>query len=151
MKFEYIEIENFRNFEKIHVKLDNKNVFFGMNDIGKTNFLYAFRFVFDRDIRKNGFLDSDYYKKDINKEIKIRVNINILDNDDDSQKIRAKLRGNIISDVYNVIIELVANYDSNDLIGNPKLYWGYDEKHMKEIPNRGTYSELDYLFNKKKK
>ena len=36
MKFKNITIENFRNFEKIDIALDNKNVFFGMNDVGKT-------------------------------------------------------------------------------------------------------------------
>lgn len=47
MKFKNISIKNFRNFENINITLDNKNVFFGMNDVGKTNFLYALRFVFE--------------------------------------------------------------------------------------------------------
>ena len=38
MKFETIQIRNFRNFKDIKIKLSNKNVFFGMNDVGKTNF-----------------------------------------------------------------------------------------------------------------
>ena len=33
-----------------------------MNDVGKTNFLYALRYVFDKDIRKQNFNDTDYYK-----------------------------------------------------------------------------------------
>lgn len=63
MKFEKISIRNFRNFENIEIGISNKNIFFGLNDIGKTNFLYAMRYVFDKDIRKNGFLDSDFHKK----------------------------------------------------------------------------------------
>ena len=55
MKFEKISIRNFRNFENIEIAISNKNIFFGLNDIGKTNFLYAMRYVFDKDIRKNGF------------------------------------------------------------------------------------------------
>ena len=43
MKFKNIKISNFRNFEHIDISLDNKNVFFGMNDVGKTNFLWLFR------------------------------------------------------------------------------------------------------------
>ena len=62
MKFEKISIRNFRNFENIEIAISNKNIFFGLNDIGKTNFLYAMRYVFDKDIRKNGFLDSDFHK-----------------------------------------------------------------------------------------
>ena len=41
MKFEKISIRNFRNFENIEIGISNKNIFFGLNDIGKTNFLYA--------------------------------------------------------------------------------------------------------------
>ena len=41
MKFDFITIKNFRNFEDITISLTNKNVLFGMNDVGKTNFLYA--------------------------------------------------------------------------------------------------------------
>ena len=54
MKFDMVTIKNFRNFENISVALTNKNVLFGMNDVGKTNFLYALRFVFDP--RKNTHL-----------------------------------------------------------------------------------------------
>lgn len=46
MKFEQIAIKNFRNFENIEICISNKNIFFGLNDIGKTNFLYALRYVF---------------------------------------------------------------------------------------------------------
>ena len=48
MKFDMVTIKNFRNFENISVALTNKNVLFGMNDVGKTNFLYALRFVLIR-------------------------------------------------------------------------------------------------------
>ena len=53
MKFKNIHIKNFRNFEDVIISLDNKNIFFGLNDIGKTNFLYAIRYIFDKNIRKN--------------------------------------------------------------------------------------------------
>lgn len=63
MQFKSICIKNFRNFENIHVTLANRNVFFGMNDVGKTNFLFAMRYVFDREVRKNDLVDSDFFKK----------------------------------------------------------------------------------------
>ena len=62
MKFKRISIRNFRNFENIDISLDNKNIFFGMNDIGKTNFLYALRFIFDKTVRKNNLIDTDFYE-----------------------------------------------------------------------------------------
>lgn len=52
MKFSNITIRNFRDFEKVNINLDNKNVIFGMNDIGKTNFLYELRFLLDKEIIK---------------------------------------------------------------------------------------------------
>ena len=64
MKFDAVTIKNFRNFENITIDLTNKNVFFGMNDVGKTNFLYALRFLFDKDVRRQNFIDTDYYKKE---------------------------------------------------------------------------------------
>ena len=41
MNFEAISIKNFRNFESIDISLSNKSIFFCLNDVGKTNFLYA--------------------------------------------------------------------------------------------------------------
>ena len=52
MKFDVVTIKNFRNFENTTINLTNKNVLFGMNDVGKTNFLYALRFLFDKDVRR---------------------------------------------------------------------------------------------------
>lgn len=77
MKFEKISIRNFRNFENIEIGISNKNIFFGLNDIGKTNFLYAMRYVFDKDIRKNGFLDSDFHKKNVEISISKSILTNI--------------------------------------------------------------------------
>lgn len=34
MKFDAVTIKNFRNFENITIDLTNKNVLFGMNDVG---------------------------------------------------------------------------------------------------------------------
>ena len=48
MKFENIRIKNFRNFEDVTIDISNKNIFFGLNDVGKTNFLYALRYIFDK-------------------------------------------------------------------------------------------------------
>ena len=88
MKFDAVTIKNFRNFEYITIDLTNKNVLFGMNDVGKTNFLYALRFLFDKDIRRQNFIDTDYYKKNTNTPIEIVVSIDIRDTEDgDSQKL----------------------------------------------------------------
>ena len=32
MKIESVSIKNFRNFENVEISLDNKNIFFGLNE-----------------------------------------------------------------------------------------------------------------------
>lgn len=148
MKFKNIKISNFRNYEYINVQLENKNVFFGMNDVGKTNFLYAIRYVFDKEVRKNNFLDTDFYQRNIDKPIEITVCIDISDTTDlDNEKLRAKVKGAISSNQDLVYIKLVANYDENEMIANPILYWGGDIKNLQEIKAKGYFFEIDRVFN----
>ena len=148
MRFKSIKISNFRNFEYIDISLDNKNVFFGMNDVGKTNFLHALRYVFDRDIRKNNLVETDFYQRNTENPIEICISIDISDTTDpDSEKLRAKVKGAILSNQNLVYIKLVANFDKTEMIANPVLYWGGDEQDLQEIKARGYSFEIDYVFN----
>lgn len=148
MKFDSISIKNFRNFEDITIGLANKNAFFGMNDVGKTNFLYALRYVFDREIRKQNFIDTDFYKKHIEKPIEIVITIDISDTKDtDSQKLRAQLKGAMLSSQNKVYIKLIASYDKQELIALPVLYWGGDIDDLQEMKTRGCFYEIDYVVN----
>lgn len=148
MKFDMVTIKNFRNFENISVALTNKNVLFGMNDVGKTNFLYALRFVFDKDIRRQNFNDTDYYKKHTGSPIEIIVTIDISDQDDsDSQKLRAKLKGALLSGQNKVYIKVAASYYEKEMVGVPILYWGGDLNELEEMKVHGTFFEIDYVFN----
>lgn len=111
MKFESITIKNFRNFEDVKLDLSNKNIFFGLNDVGKTNFLYALRYVFDKEVRKQNLLDSDFHNKQFEKPIEIVVTIDISDvADSDCQKLRAQLKGALLSEHNKVYIKLFAEY-----------------------------------------
>lgn len=148
MKFNSVKIKNFRNFEDISIDLTNKNVLFGMNDVGKTNFLYALRFVFDKDIRKQNFSDTDYYKKKVNVPIEIDIAVDISDTGNaDSQKLRAKLKGAILSDQDIVYIKIKADYNEKEMVGVPVLYWGGDLNNLEEMKVHGTFFEIDYVFN----
>lgn len=148
MKFNSVIIKNFRNFEDISIDLTNKNVFFGMNDVGKTNFLYALRFVFDKDIRKQNFSDTDYYKKKVDVPIEIVIAIDISDTENaDSQKLRAKLKGAILSEQDIVYIKVKSDYDEKEMIGVPVLYWGGNLEDLEEMKVHGTFFEIDYVFN----
>lgn len=148
MRFEKVEIKNFRNFENVKIDLANKNVFFGLNDVGKTNFLYALRYVFDKNIRKQNILDSDFYNKQINKPIEIIVTIDISDTaDNDCEKLRAMLKGALLSDHQKVYIKLLAKYNKTEMIAFPILFWGGDMNQLYEMKQRGYLYEIDYVFN----
>lgn len=148
MKFEQIAIKNFRNFENIEICISNKNIFFGLNDIGKTNFLYALRYVFDKDIRKNGFLDSDFHRKNVASPIEITVVIDISDTaDPDSQKLRAQLKGALFSQQNKVYIKLTAQYDAQELVAMPMMYWGGNLENLYEIKQRGYRYDIDFIFS----
>ncbi|WP_420063264.1 AAA family ATPase [Leuconostoc lactis] len=70
MHFEKINIIHFRNFENLDIKLNNKNVIFGLNDVGKTNFLNAIRAVFDYKFR-NSINEKDFFEMDVHNPIDI--------------------------------------------------------------------------------
>lgn len=148
MEFRSITIKNFRNFKDINIKLGNKNVFFGMNDVGKTNFLYALRCVFDREVRKIDLIDTDFFQKNTDEPIEITVCIYIGEvGDPDSDKLRAKVKGAILSGQDEVYIKLVAQYNKTELIANPILYWGGEINDLREIKATSYTNELDKVFN----
>jgi putative ATP-dependent endonuclease of OLD family len=76
-----IRIKNFRNFEDIEVNTTRKNIVIGMNDVGKTNLLYALKMVFDYRVRNIDLLESDFHKKRKDIPFEIIISINIGKND----------------------------------------------------------------------
>ena len=127
MKFEKVEIKNFRNFENV-----------------KISFLYALRYVFDKDVRKQNILDSDFHNKQLDKPIEIVVTIDISDTDDsDCEKLRAMLKGALLSQHRKVYIKLLAEYNKTEMIALPILSWGGDINHLHEMKQRGYLYEID--------
>lgn len=148
MTFEKITIKNFRNFEDVEIDISNKNVFFGLNDVGKTNFLYALRYVFDKDVRKQNLVESDFHNKRFDKPIEIVLTIDISDVDNsDCQKLRAQLKGALRSEHDKVYIKLAAEYNKNEMLAIPILSWGGDMDRLQEMKQRGYLYEIDYVFN----
>lgn len=150
MKFKSLEIKNFRNYKEINIELDNKNVIFGMNDIGKTNFLYAIRFLLDKNIRKNGFEQTDYHKNDVSKDIEITLELDISDFDEseDTKKIVAEasgVRSSNNSDKF--FIKVVGVYNFKEVIGEPKLYWGDNRDDLFEMISSGYTFNVDKIFH----
>lgn len=147
MDFKSITVRNFRSFENISIEVTNKNVFFGLNDVGKTNLLTALRFVFDRNVRKNDFLDSDYFEKNVERPIEIEICIDISKNDDNTEKIRPYIKGAITSGDEQIYIKLLANYDESELLGTAEMFWGSDPDNLQEMKSKGNKFDIDNIFN----
>ncbi|MEH7705979.1 AAA family ATPase [Bacillus toyonensis] len=151
MKLKSLKVENFRNFEDVEINLTNQNVIFGMNDVGKTNLMYALRFLLDREIRKNGFKETDYFKNDTSKVITITLGVEIADRDtnDDSKHIIAKVggaRSGTRSELDVFFFQIKGAYDESENIGVPKIYWGNKLDELEELAQSGIFSPLDSLF-----
>lgn len=151
MKLKSLKVENFRNFEDVEINLTNQNVIFGMNDVGKTNLMYALRFLLDREIRKNGFKETDYFKNDTSKVITITLGVEIADRDtnDDSKHIIAKVggaRSGTGSELDVFFFRIKGAYDESENIGVPKIYWGNKLDELEELAQSGIFSPLDSLF-----
>ncbi|MGT2754974.1 ATP-dependent nuclease [Streptococcus ovis] len=154
MKFKKLIVKNFRNFENLEVDLSNKNIIFGMNDSGKTNLLYAIRFLLDSRTRNQGFVESDYFQHRKEDPIEIILQIDIADRNNEenpnsvqSRQLIAGVKGartNI--DLDNFYIKLIAEFDESEQLGNPDLAWGSNLDNLFPIPQRGTRSELDKIF-----
>lgn len=150
MKLNELIVENFRNFKKSTIELSNKNVVFGMNDVGKTNLLYSLRFLLDRKIRANGFSESDYYQRDTSQIIKITLEVDLSDRETnkDSQNIISKVVGaRTSSDLDRFFFQVIGEYEQEDAFGIPVLYWGNDLDDLNKVQQNGIYSDLDKLFN----
>ncbi len=149
MKFKHIQIKNFRNYEELNVDLDNRNIFFGMNDIGKTNFLYALRFIFDNTVRRNGFEETDFYQMNTDDPIVMMIAIDIsdLNNSEDSKKLYSRAGRHMADGEEIVYIKLEAKYDPLELVARPEMSWGGDPDHLDDM-NESRYAfEIDKIFN----
>lgn len=151
MKFKKIDIKNFRNFQDVSIDLDNKNVVFGMNDVGKTNFLYAIRFLLDKTVRSKGFEQTDYHQHNIAEPIEILLTLDISDfeESEDTRKLVADIkqagaRSSANKEVF--YIKVSAQFDTRELTGNPIMYWGDDLEKLVEMNSKGYNYPIDNIF-----
>lgn len=84
MRISRVQIENFRNFSNLDVKLGEHAVIVGENKIGKSNFLFALRLVLDaslpdsaRKLREEDFWDG--LERPLSKNDRISISIDLSD------------------------------------------------------------------------
>lgn len=118
-----------------------------MNDSGKTNMLHALRFLLDYRIRKNGFIESDYHQFNIDSPIEIILEIDISDNNKDSDfiiSIAGQDRVETNTDTF--YFKIFSTYNKEEQMGDIFLQWGSDLTHLVEIPAHGQRSKIDTIF-----
>ena len=151
MKFIKLEVSNYRNFENIVLDLSNKNVIFGLNDIGKSNLLSVFRLLFDKKYRSNNCIESDYHNKNTEKDIEILLEIE-LEKDKptiDDEIVISKIGqcGVLSSEKNNLYIKLIAKFDLSLQAGEPKMFWGEDKNDLSEMQTIFNGYQIDKVFS----
>ena len=147
MQLTELTIENFRNFSNIKIGISNKNLIFGMNDVGKSNMIHALRMLFDSRIRNQDILETDFHCYKTTKPIIIGCCFGINNDDNDTQKLRASAGAAIDQDSSDFHVQLKIE---RDLHGDAiiELYWGSAIGTLIPIPSRGVNRTVfDDLFH----
>ncbi len=151
MKFIKLEVSNYRNFENIVLDLSNKNVIFGLNDIGKSNLLSVFRLLFDKKYRSNNCIESDYHNKNTEKDIEILLEIELEKDkptiDDEIVISKISQCGILSSEKNNLYIKLIAKFDLSLQAGEPKMFWGEDKNDLSEMQTIFNGYQIDKVFS----
>lgn len=151
MKFTNIEIKNYRNFESVETVLDNKNVVFGLNDSGKTNFLTAIRTVLDYRFRNN-ISENDFFELNTQNVIRIKISLEIDLDNEDSQHLISAMKGARTDngESKHVYVLLVSTWDDQNMIANTEIFWGNDMDDTKliQVPGVGlNRTQIDSIFD----
>lgn len=146
VKLKKLRIINFRNFDNCEIELSNKNLIFGMNDVGKSNLIHALRLLFDNRVRNYSIYDTDFHQLDTSKEIEISCYIDISIKNDYSEILIAKAENAIVSESELVQVKLIIHLsDDNQFI--TQLYWGSENEELLLIPQHGSNrTVLDDIF-----
>lgn len=146
MKFKHLILKNFRNFKDVNIEVANKNLIFGMNDVGKSNLIHALRMLFDRRVRNQEVLHTDFHLCDVNNPIIIGCVIDLDQQDnDDASKIRAST-AEAINTGNELYIQLKVIHDGRE--ATPSMYWGSSFDNLIPVPTRGiNKTALDDVFH----
>ncbi|GAB1654082.1 ATP-dependent nuclease [Mannheimia haemolytica] len=145
MKFRKLKIVNFRNFDNCEIELSNKNLIFGMNDVGKSNLIYALRLLFDSKTRNNQIYDTDFHTCNKSNPIEISCYLDVSEENDFNDIIIAKSDNAIIDNTELFVIKLTVEFSGNQFTSN--LSWGSENEELIEIPMRGlSRTMLDEIF-----
>lgn len=143
MIIDKLELINFRNFEAAEIAFKESTLIIGVNDVGKTNLIYALRLLLDKSLsdREIEPSESDFnIKSDGTQADNFIITIHFSNIDEEA--VLAVLRGHI-SDEGKTILRFTASRKNLDY----KLYAGSDIDELEEISSRFylKYINLRYV------
>lgn len=143
MRIEKVKITNFRNFESATINFNESTLVIGVNDIGKTNLIFALRLLLDKSLSERDIepSESDFHIKTDGSQTN-DFNILIEFSDIQEEAVLSVLRG-YVSDASKTVFKLSASRENLDY----KFYAGSDESDLEEINNRFylKYINLRYI------
>ena len=139
MKIDKIRIKGFRNFQDEEITLQKKTLIIGANDVGKTNFLYALRILFDKSITDQDLeLAPSDYNAYVNAD-RIEITVTLVDITEDF--LLSTFRGYVKDG-----ITLIRYTNQKD--GTYKFYQGYNEETLQhtEFETRQYIKRLNMQY-----
>lgn len=130
-------IKGFRNYEDEDIFLNSSSLIIGSNDVGKTNFIYALRLLFDRSLSENDLdlLDSDFNAYSHSNKVEITAYLKEIKED----CLLSEFKGNISDG------KLILRYikeKNEDYI----LQAGFSEETMQELQSRSYLRRLNMQY-----
>lgn len=137
MRIEKIHLKGFRNFVDKEIFFQKKTLIIGANDVGKSNLLYALRLLFDKNISERDLEldDSDYNVYTKSDSIEITVTI--------TDVVEDCLKSIFVGKVKDG--KIIIKY-TNTKQSTYKMYWGYSEETLLEMPTRQYIKRLNMEY-----
>lgn len=142
MNIQAVKITNFRNFQSALIRFNGDTLVVGANDVGKTNLLYAIRFLLDRSIPETELepQESDFHiDKDGNHADDFTITVLLGDITQDA--VISKLKG-CLSDKGQCLLRLAAT--RSDL--SVRLYIGHKREALEEIDSRFYLKHIHFKY-----
>ncbi|WP_289758550.1 ATP-dependent nuclease [Lactobacillus taiwanensis] len=132
-----VHIKGFRNYKDVEISLNNSSLIIGSNNVGKTNFIYALRLLFDRSLSENDLdlLDSDFNAYSHSDKVEITAYLRDIKED----CLLSEFKGNISEG--KLILKYIKERNKDYI-----LQAGFSEETMQELQSRSYLRRLNMQY-----
>lgn len=132
-----VHIKGFRNYKDEDIFLNPSSLIIGSNDVGKTNFIYALRLLFDRSLSENDLdlSDSDFNAYSHSSKIEITAYLKEIKED----CLLSEFKGNVKKG--NLILRYIKEKNEDYI-----LEAGFSEATMQDLQSRSYLRRLNMQY-----